>query len=50
MKAYVFEVESGTKYYIIARDFNQACKCFDNNGVDPRTILSMLEYTPSRYT
>lgn len=45
MKIFVFQMDSGTEYPILAQSFAAACKIWDQFGLDPRDILEMREYS-----
>jgi len=49
MKVFVFQMDNGTEYPILAATFAMACKIFDQFGEDPRDILEMREYGADIY-
>ena len=43
-KVFVFKMDDGEEYSVLAKSFAQACTIFDKFGLDGRDILEMREY------
>jgi hypothetical protein len=42
MKRYTFTMEDGSIQHVVARTFKDACLAWDQFGLDPRKIESMI--------
>ena len=45
MKIFVFKMDCGDEYPVLAESFAAACKIWDQFRLDPRDILEMREYS-----